>query len=81
MSNTLNAKDLDKALKTQAIKEIGLEELHQQLLALKHRGLINESMYYRKIREYKLLSEVDIQEDDTIDEVNKLIKEVYESLI
>ncbi len=81
MSDTLNAKDLDKALKTQAIKEIGLEELHQQLLALKQRGLINESMYYRKIREYKVLSEVDIQEDDTIDEVNKLIKEVYESLM
>jgi len=38
-------------------------------------------MYYRKIREYKVLSEVDIQADDTIDEVNKLIKEVYESLM
>ena len=38
-------------------------------------------MYYRKIREYKVLSEVEIQEDDTIDEVNKLIKEVYKSLV
>lgn len=29
------------------------------------------------MKESKVLSEVDIQEDDTIDEVNKLIMEAY----
>ena len=33
------------------------------------------------MKESKVLSEVDIQEDDTIDEVNNLIKEVYEGLM
>jgi len=55
--------------------------LENSLPLLLHTILWQIPMYYRKIREYKVLSEVDIQADDTLDEVNKLIKEVYESLM
>lgn len=78
MSNSLNAKDLDKALIIQSLQSMGLEELFNQLLNLKQRGLLDDRTYYRKKRAYKKLIDVEIQEDNTIDEVDKLIKEVYD---
>jgi hypothetical protein len=80
MSKSLNAKDLDKALMIQSLQSMGLEELFNQLLNLKHRGLLDDRTYYRKKKAYKKLIDVQIQEDDTIDEVDKLIKEVYDKL-
>ena len=81
MNNIINAKNLDRALKTQALKSVGLEEVYAQLLALKHRGLISEAMYFRKKKEYKELCTTEEQEDDTIAEINHLIKDVYDNLM
>lgn len=81
MSTTINAKDLDRELKAQSIKSIGLEEVYAQLLALKHRGLISEAMYFRKKKEYKELCTTETQVDDTIAEINHLIKEAYGNLM
>lgn len=74
--------DLDKALLTGLLKQLGMKEIELLFKRLKSEGIFKHNEYYSRLRsKYKKMCQVEIDSEDIISEVNKKIDEIYLNLI